>query len=512
MSSLSETSLTILASTPPTSSTTNKVLFGVFVLTMAACIVHYASPMRLTRVLVAAIAEAEKTYLEAVEAGVLSKYDVHMGGTLTSLRFKVSHIRETSLRNSLSYRTAFCEFIKGRTLTLLQCIGEVRGVETHIEILKEEQLRDFYPHIGAVTVTLSLIYTIWTKTNPAGENRDPQEVPRGSHKGGADARIHELIRAITQCPMFGCLSLLESPPPTNTTTKVLIGAIVFTSLACIIPSMDNESYDNANFTCTVAINSEFALSLQRVCLGDYAQDVWNGVRSNKIGPNCQYTWSLHCHMRHAITSILYINECSSGGNARFGYGAPPVVCAWWFNPRRENPFDIPRTNLLSASNMRAVAIDSFTLEEYHAVCSANLVQCRSVTIPLDTIVNLESLIWCPSSNEIVDYVELVQLKVNQSLWEILARAFGEIMEDSWIRFKSGDVLNSKTILNRWSATSELWLSQANHILGRLRITSNFDDYETARQDLSFFQQRVGKHNQAFKLADANNLSSVYDQM
>ncbi|KAJ6527199.1 hypothetical protein DFH09DRAFT_1328166 [Mycena vulgaris] len=148
MSSLSEPAFSLLASPSAPSSTTGKVFLVALVLTLAACTVYYASPMRLTRILVAAIADVEKTYLEAVETGVLSKYDVHMGGTLTRC-FKVSHIRETSLRNSLSHRAAFCEFIKGRTLTLLQCIGEVRGVETHIEILKEEQLRDLYPHIGA---------------------------------------------------------------------------------------------------------------------------------------------------------------------------------------------------------------------------------------------------------------------------------------------------------------------------------------------------------------------------
>ncbi|KAJ6527245.1 hypothetical protein DFH09DRAFT_1094910 [Mycena vulgaris] len=153
MSNLSEPAFSLLAFLSAPSSTTGKVFLVALVLTLAACTVYYASPMRLTRIWVAAITDVEKTYLEGVEAGVLSKYDVHMGGTLTSFQLKVLHIREPSLRNSLSYRTVFCEFIKGRTLTLLQCIGEVRGVETHIEISKEEQLRDLRPHIGAVTVT-----------------------------------------------------------------------------------------------------------------------------------------------------------------------------------------------------------------------------------------------------------------------------------------------------------------------------------------------------------------------
>ncbi|KAJ6527200.1 hypothetical protein DFH09DRAFT_1328167 [Mycena vulgaris] len=154
MSSLSEASLSVLASTPPTSSTANKVLFGVFGLTLATCIIYYASSMRLTRVLVAAIANTENTYLEALEAGVLSNSDVHTAEIMSSLQLKVSHIREESLRHSLSYRTTVSEFLKGRTLTLLQCIQEVRALETRIEILKEVQLRALDPRIGVGTVSL----------------------------------------------------------------------------------------------------------------------------------------------------------------------------------------------------------------------------------------------------------------------------------------------------------------------------------------------------------------------
>jgi hypothetical protein len=46
------------------------------VLIVAAGIVHYASPLCLTRVLVAAIADVEKIYLEALETGLLSLSDV----------------------------------------------------------------------------------------------------------------------------------------------------------------------------------------------------------------------------------------------------------------------------------------------------------------------------------------------------------------------------------------------------------------------------------------------------
>ncbi|KAJ6462941.1 hypothetical protein C8R45DRAFT_1108008 [Mycena sanguinolenta] len=52
------------------------------------------------------------------------------------------------------------------------------------------------------------------------------------------------------------------------------------------------------------------------------------------------------------------------------------------------------------------------------------------------------------------------------------------MSDGWTRFQSGDVFNNTSFISlsaccdTWSA----WLSQANYILRRLRIRSNFEDY------------------------------------
>ncbi|KAJ7491976.1 hypothetical protein FB451DRAFT_1165177 [Mycena latifolia] len=121
MASVPETSLALITDTSPTSTPT-KVFIAVLFLTLAACGIHRASPLRLTRVLVAAIVAAEKTYLEAVESGILK------------LQIKVATIRKACLRNSLSYRAALRDFFKGRTLTVLQCIREMRGFETQIEV------------------------------------------------------------------------------------------------------------------------------------------------------------------------------------------------------------------------------------------------------------------------------------------------------------------------------------------------------------------------------------------
>ncbi|KAJ6488069.1 hypothetical protein DFH09DRAFT_1105764 [Mycena vulgaris] len=132
MASASEASLSSFASSLAPDTPAN-VVVGLFIVAFTAGLIHYASPVRLTHVLTAAIAHVEETYLEAIEAGILSKSDVHTAETLISLQSKVSTISEASLHHSLSYRTAFREFIKGHAFTVLQCIHEVRQLETRIE-------------------------------------------------------------------------------------------------------------------------------------------------------------------------------------------------------------------------------------------------------------------------------------------------------------------------------------------------------------------------------------------
>ncbi|KAJ7491956.1 hypothetical protein FB451DRAFT_1216463, partial [Mycena latifolia] len=160
MSSLSETSLSLLAPAPPPTSTAANILLGALVLTATAYVVRYASPTRLTRVLVAAIAETEKTYLEAIEAGVLPKSDADKAATLArcvhACLIRVSSIREATLRHSLSYRAALGAFLTGHTFTILHCIRDVRRLETRIEILKEARLRSSDPASGSAMRMVSV--------------------------------------------------------------------------------------------------------------------------------------------------------------------------------------------------------------------------------------------------------------------------------------------------------------------------------------------------------------------
>ncbi|KAJ6581741.1 hypothetical protein B0H19DRAFT_516739 [Mycena capillaripes] len=142
MPSITEASLSLLAYEQPTSATHRIVLMAIFGLIIVLALIYYMSPIRLTRVLVAALVATEKIYLEALDAGLLSHADVHIAEILSCLQLKVSKIREASLRNSLSWGGALGEFFSGRTFTVLQCIWDVRILATHIEILKEAHLRE----------------------------------------------------------------------------------------------------------------------------------------------------------------------------------------------------------------------------------------------------------------------------------------------------------------------------------------------------------------------------------
>ncbi|KAJ6581692.1 hypothetical protein B0H19DRAFT_516168 [Mycena capillaripes] len=116
-------------------------MLAAFIFVVAAGGIHYASPVRTTRILVLAMAKTEETYIEALETGWLSPSDSHIAERLSTLQLKVSIIREASLRSSLSWCTALREFLKGQTFTVLRCVWEVHDLQMHIEILNELQLR-----------------------------------------------------------------------------------------------------------------------------------------------------------------------------------------------------------------------------------------------------------------------------------------------------------------------------------------------------------------------------------
>ncbi|KAJ7690455.1 hypothetical protein B0H14DRAFT_2652386 [Mycena olivaceomarginata] len=142
--------LSILASGLP-ADWTPWVVASISLISGAGCI-HYASPQRLTRVLLDQMARLKRNHLAGIENRALSACDVHTAGalaTLGSLQLKVSDIREASLHSSLSNYAMFCDILKGRTFTILHYIHKIHTLETHIElitvteqILKESHVRE----------------------------------------------------------------------------------------------------------------------------------------------------------------------------------------------------------------------------------------------------------------------------------------------------------------------------------------------------------------------------------
>ncbi|KAF8208363.1 hypothetical protein K438DRAFT_2013119 [Mycena galopus ATCC 62051] len=111
-----------------------KSLVAFLVGTMAAMMIYYMLPLRLTNILLADMTETEKIYLEAHGMGLRSPADTE---TLDSLKLKVSSIVQETMRNSNSWRTALCDFLRGRTFILLHCIYVVHCFEARIKTLKE---------------------------------------------------------------------------------------------------------------------------------------------------------------------------------------------------------------------------------------------------------------------------------------------------------------------------------------------------------------------------------------
>ncbi|KAF7370455.1 hypothetical protein MSAN_00677200 [Mycena sanguinolenta] len=140
MSTVSEASLAILASNSSSISTS-----WVLVLTsLSAAGLYYASPIRLSRVLVAAIADTEKIYLTAAENGILcTSAAVDMAERLSALQLKVSALREASLRSSLSSLSGLYNMFNiRRSVTILRCLAEVRELGAYIEGTKLSHATD----------------------------------------------------------------------------------------------------------------------------------------------------------------------------------------------------------------------------------------------------------------------------------------------------------------------------------------------------------------------------------
>ncbi|KAJ6518987.1 hypothetical protein C8R45DRAFT_918083 [Mycena sanguinolenta] len=135
MSTIPETSLSLVSQSNPTSSpwTFTGILLAI---TIAAVALYYASPTRLTCVVVSALADVESTYLAAVENDIVGSDDVDVAERLAALQLTVSTLRSLSLCRSLSLSPlSFLSdmFNIRRSILVLRCLREISN---------ESRLRD----------------------------------------------------------------------------------------------------------------------------------------------------------------------------------------------------------------------------------------------------------------------------------------------------------------------------------------------------------------------------------
>ncbi|KAJ7722982.1 hypothetical protein B0H16DRAFT_1599669, partial [Mycena metata] len=133
--------------------TAGKVVAAIVLLIIAVALGYHASPRRLTQVLSEVMEDAEDAYMDMISTDLftfLSSNELEgVRSTMRMLRLKVSALQAESLRNSLSWRISIREFFKGRSFTLFRCIDEVRDLETHINILKQEHRGRLNMHFSA---------------------------------------------------------------------------------------------------------------------------------------------------------------------------------------------------------------------------------------------------------------------------------------------------------------------------------------------------------------------------
>lgn len=111
---------------------------------------------------------------------------------------------------------------------------------------------------------------------------------------------------------------------------------------------------------------------------------------------------------------------------------------------------------LGTPNAEGAIIDSLTLEQYHRICDWNLRKYRRFPVSASIIVNLGTVVSCPSSNRFEDSVEIASLsnpeiywghwvpiqKVEREVTEVLPSHWkpiqgveGEVTEGDWTRYE-----------------------------------------------------------------------------
>jgi hypothetical protein len=97
---------------------------------------------------------------------------------------------------------------------------------------------------------------------------------------------------------------------------------------------------------------------------------------------------------------------------------------------------LPGITPLEALNQEVIAIDSLTLEQYHKICHWDLSR-RNIHCSTSATANPNSIIVCPSGDQLEDFVEIALLRDGElymSDWRTPERVTGEVMKGGWTRY------------------------------------------------------------------------------
>jgi hypothetical protein len=173
----------------------------------------------------------------------------------------------------------------------------------------------------------------------------------------------------------------------------------------------------------------------------------------------------------------------------------PSPIAYWYDDVGEIP-RIQGIKPWATSDQVSMAIDILTLSQYQEICYWNLSRLPHFHSSAPVNVNLNSIIACSSGNQLEDSVEIAILpdaKVSLDHCITTQETERVSMADSSTRyyelyfslqcsdeethsFTSRNIVGTSIWLHMSSSRPESWLSQANHIFSRLRISANFQDY------------------------------------
>ncbi|KAJ7448761.1 hypothetical protein FB451DRAFT_760590 [Mycena latifolia] len=140
-------------------------------------------------------------------------------------------------------------------------------------------------------------------------------------------------------------------------------------------------------------------------------------------------------------------------------------------------------------NIDSWVIDLLQLQEYHSLCYWHLGRTREISVSPQAKWTPGAVIWCPSGSPLEPPVEVASLPyqdLDSRGWSTLDGVVGEITKNGWSRFCSSEIFNTTldTSASLKYYHSARWLSQANRLFRRLKITSNYEDYVFIRMIVS----------------------------